>query len=88
MSAMRAIGNIMLLLSEEDLQKNVRLQTITLTAIERLVLCANGNNMKVRWNACHALGKTLKNETLFIHLKKWQVTTCLILLACDADKLN
>ncbi|XP_077298499.1 HEAT repeat-containing protein 6 [Arctopsyche grandis] len=73
MNAMRAIGNMVVLISDSHLKSSRNLPSLALSAVKRLEQCAvRGNNMKVRWNACHALGKILKNITLYNNLGKWQ----------------
>lgn len=74
MNAMRAIGNLIFLMNDSHFSNRSDVLNLTGSAIQRLEQCAtHGNNMKVRWNACHALGKILKNSVLYKHLGKWQV---------------
>ncbi|KPJ08492.1 HEAT repeat-containing protein 6 [Papilio machaon] len=73
MSAMRAIGNLLRILTRENLAYNPTLKPLFETGINRLLGCANHvASMKVRWNACYALGNVLKNEYLFICFQGWQ----------------
>lgn len=74
MNAMRAIGNMIFLINDSHLLNHPDVLNLTYSAIQRLEQCAtHGNNMKVRWNACYALGKILKNTVLYKHSGKWQV---------------
>ncbi|OWR52475.1 eg:34f3.4 protein [Danaus plexippus plexippus] len=66
MSATRGLGNLLRLIKNKNIQRYPQLKTLCQTAIEKLLDCAcKGTNMKVRWNACHALGNSMKNDDLF-----------------------
>ncbi|KPI94371.1 HEAT repeat-containing protein 6 [Papilio xuthus] len=73
MNAMRAIGNLLRILTRENLEQNPTLKPLFETAITRLMGCATHvASMKVRWNACYALGNVLKNEYLYTCFQGWQ----------------
>ncbi|XP_035439500.2 HEAT repeat-containing protein 6 [Spodoptera frugiperda] len=73
MSATRGLGNLLRLIKNENLVRNTRLKTLCETAIGKLMDCAcKVNNMKVRWNACYAIGNAMKNEQLFTCFNGWQ----------------
>lgn len=74
MSATRGLGNLLRLIKSENLVRNTQLKTLCETAIGKLLDCAcKVNNMKVRWNACYAMGNAMKNEQLFTCFNGWQV---------------
>ncbi|CAK1580315.1 unnamed protein product [Parnassius mnemosyne] len=73
MSATRALGNLIRLINKENLINKPQIRTLCETAIEKLLECAcKVTNMKVRWNACYALGNAMKNEHLFTSFNGWQ----------------
>nr|XP_032517366.1 HEAT repeat-containing protein 6-like [Danaus plexippus plexippus] len=73
MSATRGLGNLLRLIKNKNIQRYPQLKTLCETAIEKLLDCAcKGTNMKVRWNACHALGNSMKNDDLFTCFNGWQ----------------
>ncbi|CAH0398322.1 unnamed protein product [Chilo suppressalis] len=73
MSAMRSIGNFLRLIKNEHIQFNQQMKTLCETAIGKLLDCAcKVTNMKVRWNACYAMGNAMKNGHLFTCFTGWQ----------------
>lgn len=73
-NAVRTLGNLLRLLNAEHL-KLPAWQLLYRTAIDKLVQNLNsGNNAKVKWNACYAIGNLMKNELLFTSAKDydWQ----------------
>ncbi|XP_026735223.1 HEAT repeat-containing protein 6 isoform X1 [Trichoplusia ni] len=73
MSATRGLGNLLRLIKNENLLRNSQIKTLCETAIGKLLDCAcKVNNMKVRWNACYAMGNAMKNEQLFTCFNGWQ----------------
>ncbi|KAF9421110.1 hypothetical protein HW555_002822 [Spodoptera exigua] len=73
MSATRGLGNLLRLIKNENLVRNTQLRTLCETAIGKLMDCAcKVNNMKVRWNACYAMGTAMKNGQLFTCFSGWQ----------------
>ncbi|XP_050350439.1 HEAT repeat-containing protein 6 [Nymphalis io] len=73
MSATRGLGNLLRLIKNENLQRHTQLKSLCEKAIEKLLECAiKVTNMKVRWNACYALGNAMKNENLFTCFNGWQ----------------
>lgn len=82
MSATRGLGNILRLIKEEHVTKNPQLKSLCEKAIDKLMDCAcKVSNMKVRWNACYAMGNAMKNNTLFTCFSGWQV--CYLFYYCD-----
>ncbi|XP_028039412.1 HEAT repeat-containing protein 6-like isoform X2 [Bombyx mandarina] len=72
-SATRALGNLLRLIKSDNLHRNPQLKTLCEVAIGKLLDCAcKVANMKVRWNACYALGNAMKNENLFTCFNGWQ----------------
>ncbi|XP_075977882.1 HEAT repeat-containing protein 6 [Anticarsia gemmatalis] len=73
MSATRGLGNLLRLIKNENIMRNTQIKTLCETAIMKLLDCAcKVNNMKVRWNACYAMGNAMKNEQLFTCFSGWQ----------------
>ncbi|KAG5900627.1 hypothetical protein JTB14_005905 [Gonioctena quinquepunctata] len=65
MNAVRAIGNLMQLFTDV-MMKRTEFVEITKRAFDALVRnSTTGMNMKVRWNACYAVGNALKNSSLY-----------------------
>ncbi|XP_016907318.1 HEAT repeat-containing protein 6 isoform X2 [Apis cerana] len=66
-NAVRALGNILYLCSNKHILKD------TSSGLETLINCAIvGNDMKVRWNACRALGLVLSNNPDNILPSSWR----------------
>jgi HEAT repeat-containing protein 6 len=64
-NAMRTLGNCCRLMTTSLIQDPVFNQ-LTLQAIEKLVQnILTGNNVKVKWNACYAIGNFMRNPVLF-----------------------
>ncbi|XP_045498148.1 HEAT repeat-containing protein 6 [Colias croceus] len=73
MSATRALGNMLRLIREDNLARHPQLKALCELAIGKLLECAvKVTNMKVRWNACYAIGNAMKNDTLFTSFSGWQ----------------
>ncbi|KAG6456598.1 hypothetical protein O3G_MSEX009826 [Manduca sexta] len=73
MSATRALGNLLRLIKKDRLQRHPHMKPLCETAIEKLMDCAcKVTNMKVRWNACYAMGNAMKNDHLFSCFSGWQ----------------
>ncbi|CAB3261513.1 unnamed protein product [Arctia plantaginis] len=73
MSATRGLGNLLRLIKNEKLLRNTEIKILCESAIMKLLDCAcKVNNMKVRWNACYAMGNVMKNEQLFTCFSGWQ----------------
>ncbi|XP_047511457.1 HEAT repeat-containing protein 6 isoform X2 [Pieris napi] len=73
MNATRALGNMLRLIREDNLSKRSQMKPLCEVAISKLVECASKvSNMKVRWNACYAIGNAMKNNTLFTSFSGWQ----------------
>lgn len=80
MSATRGLGNLLRLIKEENLRRKPSLKPLCEVALQKLVECAcKVTNMKVRWNACYAIGNAMKNGSLYTCFSGWQVR-CLLLL--------
>ncbi|XP_047029951.1 HEAT repeat-containing protein 6 [Helicoverpa zea] len=91
MSATRGLGNLLRLIKNETLTRNTQMKSLCETAIRKLLDCAcKVNNMKVRWNACYAMGNAMKNEELFTGFSGWQnlVFSSLCTLAKECKNLK
>ncbi|KAM3965313.1 HEAT repeat-containing protein 6 [Aphomia sociella] len=91
MSATRGLGNLLRLINNEHLVRSPQIKTLCEKAIEKLLYCAcKVSNMKVRWNACYAMGNAMKNEYLFTCFSGWQrqVFPSLCTLAQDCKNLK
>ncbi|XP_059052046.1 HEAT repeat-containing protein 6 [Achroia grisella] len=91
MSATRGLGNFLRLIKTEHLVRSPQIKILCETALEKLLDCAcKVNNMKVRWNACYALGNAMKNDYLFTCFTGWQrqVFSSLCGLAQDCKNLK
>ncbi|XP_048478453.1 HEAT repeat-containing protein 6 [Plutella xylostella] len=91
MSAPRALGNILRLIKEQDLERDMELKPLCALAIRKLVdLTGKGNTMKVRWNACRAIGNVLKNDSMYTCFSGWenQVLPCLCVLSKECKNLK
>lgn len=76
MSATRALGNLLRLTKPEHISRNPDLKSLCETAIHKLVECScKAYNVKVRWNACYAMGNYMKNEHIYTNFNGWQVFT-------------
>uniref|UniRef100_A0A182WJ62 HEAT repeat-containing protein 6 n=1 Tax=Anopheles minimus TaxID=112268 RepID=A0A182WJ62_9DIPT len=67
-NAVRTIGNVLHLLRPAQLEQPAW-SPLYQDAIERLIQNVVGSstvNVKVKWNACYALGNMMKNETFFL----------------------
>ncbi|KAL0838793.1 hypothetical protein ABMA28_016835 [Loxostege sticticalis] len=83
MSATRGLGNFLRLIRENTVLNHPQMKALCETAIERLLDCAcKVSNMKVRWNACYAMGNAMKNEYLFTGFSGWQLCVTLAHLCC------
>ncbi|CAG9838730.1 unnamed protein product [Diabrotica balteata] len=76
MNAVRALGNLIQIVNKSFLNDLKCCQIID-EAFDALVKsCITGSNMKVRWNACYAIGNALKNSALYQETtrlnKSWQ----------------
>lgn len=79
-NAARTLGNLLRLIKSSQISVN-KWHTICLDAIQKLCDQAKLNgtnaNMKVKWNACYAIGNFMKNTIMFdLQVKQicWQVT--------------
>lgn len=67
-NAARIIGNLLRLIRAEHMASE-NWQTQCRDAIRRLIeqakLTGNNSNMKVKWNACYAIGNFMKNPVIF-----------------------
>jgi HEAT repeat-containing protein 6 len=73
-NVMRSLGNCLRLITDDLVQSPVFNQ-LAYQAIEKLVHnVTTGNNVKVKWNACYAIGNFMKNSILFSDgfRNKWQ----------------
>lgn len=84
-NAVRALGSILYLCSNKHILKD------TSPGLETLISCATvGNDMKVRWNACRALGLVLSNNPDSILPSSWrdQVFPALCNLICNSPNFK
>ncbi|KAL0883107.1 hypothetical protein ABMA27_016568 [Loxostege sticticalis] len=89
MSATRGLGNFLRLIRENTVLNHPQMKALCETAIERLLDCAcKVSNMKVRWNACYAMGNAMKNEYLFTGFSGWQSKVFPKLCALSQDCKN
>ncbi|XP_060803157.1 HEAT repeat-containing protein 6 [Amyelois transitella] len=93
MSATRGLGNFLRLITSEFLSRNSQIKTICEGAIGKLLECScKVSNMKVRWNACYAIGNAMKNEYLFRCFSGWQrqvfPSLCTLCLECKNLKVR
>lgn len=79
-NAARILGNLLRLIKIEQITV-VKWQTICFDAIQKLCdqakLNGTNSNMKVKWNACYAIGNFMKNTVIFnlqTHQFSWQVS--------------
>ncbi|KOB75437.1 putative HEAT repeat containing 6 [Operophtera brumata] len=73
MSATRGLGNLLRLIKNENLVRKPQMKTLCEAAIGKLLDCTcKVTNMKVRWNACYAMGNAMKNDQLFTCFNGWQ----------------
>lgn len=65
-NAVRTLGNLLCLILPKHLNI-LSWKRLTVCCIERLVTSIkSGNNSKVKWNACYAIGRFITNRHLFI----------------------
>lgn len=91
MNSTRTLGNLLRLITEDNLEKSDKLKLLTEKSISKLIDCASVvSNMRIRWNSCYALGNAMKNEVLFRCVNGWQakVFSCLCNLALDCKNLK
>lgn len=70
-NAMRTLGNLLRLLTKEHLVVSAW-NGLYMRAVEKLIHNASvGGNMKVKWNACYAIGNFMKNLVMFDE-SSWQ----------------
>lgn len=68
---LRAMGYVLLALKEEDME-DPEMHTLLEKSVQFLLKCTmSGTKMKMRWNACYAIGTMLKNTELLDHSEKW-----------------
>ncbi|KAI4481872.1 hypothetical protein M0804_009393 [Polistes exclamans] len=66
-NAVRALGSILYICPDRDILKD------TSSGLDALINCAVlGNDMKVRWNACRALGLVISRNPDYILPSSWQ----------------
>ncbi|CAG2053651.1 unnamed protein product [Timema podura] len=71
-NAVRAVGNLLRMLEESTLC-DPSFKGAVQDAVDVLVKnSTSGSNMKVRWNACYAIGNMMTNNALYAHGFKWQ----------------
>ncbi|KAJ8927250.1 hypothetical protein NQ314_020301 [Rhamnusium bicolor] len=65
MNAVRAIGNLLQLITPQLIRKAMFVEVAEQAFSALVKNCTTGSNMKVRWNACYALGNAMKNSALY-----------------------
>ncbi|XP_021942024.1 HEAT repeat-containing protein 6 isoform X3 [Zootermopsis nevadensis] len=86
--AVRAVGNFVRLVTE-DLMNKSDFRECNDKAIAVLVHnSTKGNNMKVRWNACYAIGNMMRNSALYSVNSVWQNTVFSALTKLVQDARN
>lgn len=67
-NAVRIYGNLLRLITAKQIS-NTKWQTVCHNAIKKLCeqakIIATGSNVKVKWNACYAIGNFMKNSVIF-----------------------
>lgn len=91
-NGVRALGNVMALLTQEHLNKPEYKQ-MPVKAAQTLAHSATRiSNMKVKWNACYAIGNMLKNEALHSASDSWQglvlSALCNLVVRCTNFKVR
>ncbi|XP_033230465.1 HEAT repeat-containing protein 6 isoform X2 [Belonocnema kinseyi] len=84
-NATRVVGSVLFLCRENSILGD------TTEGLEALIQCASiGNDQKVRWNACHAIGLVLSREPDRIFPKTWKehVFPTLCNLVCDSPNFK
>lgn len=78
-NAARILGNLLRLINPNQISIS-KWQVVCIEAIEKLCdqakLNGTNSNMKVKWNACYAIGNFMKNPVIFdLHVNQfcWQV---------------
>ncbi|XP_014285177.1 HEAT repeat-containing protein 6 isoform X2 [Halyomorpha halys] len=89
---LRAIGYILYILSKEDLE-NIQCRDLLEKAVQFFLKCtSSGTKMKMRWNACYAVGTMLRNEELYNYSEKWMgsllKTLCNLIVSCNNFKVR
>ncbi|CAH1402190.1 unnamed protein product [Nezara viridula] len=89
---LRAIGYILSILSKEDL-KDIQCRNLLEKAVQFFLKCtSSGTKMKMRWNACYAVGTMLGNVELYNHSEKWMgsllKTLCNLIVSCNNFKVR
>ena len=72
-NTVRTLGNLLRLINEQHLN-NSRWTAACIKAIKVIHQnCTTGRNMKVKWNACYAIGNFMKNPVMYSSAFEWQV---------------
>ncbi|KAK9503817.1 hypothetical protein O3M35_010294 [Rhynocoris fuscipes] len=89
---LRAVGNLLLLVNEEQLN-NPDCKELVEKAVNFCMFSSNnGSLMKMRWNACYAIGTFLQNDALYKFSNKWLAalinSLCNLLVKCNNFKVR
>lgn len=92
MNILRAVGHVMLLITEEDLEQP-KWKTALDKACNMMQHCAtSGSLMKMRWNACYAIATMFSNECLYETLlptvPSLLQNLCTIVISCNNFKVR
>ncbi|XP_047003089.1 HEAT repeat-containing protein 6 [Schistocerca americana] len=74
-SAVRAVGNLLRILNNELLFDQAVKENVQAAVKVLIHNASTGNNMKVRWNACYAVGNVLRNRFLYAENAEWLAST-------------
>ncbi|XP_070572306.1 HEAT repeat-containing protein 6-like isoform X2 [Ptychodera flava] len=86
-NGVRAIGNLLRFLKPSTLAKSGFMPLVE-QSVQALVKTVKGGTMKVRWNACYAVGNMFKNSDLPVGSAPWTAAVYDALLAVVTDCKN
>uniref|UniRef100_T1IB20 HEAT repeat-containing protein 6 n=1 Tax=Rhodnius prolixus TaxID=13249 RepID=T1IB20_RHOPR len=89
---LRAVGNLLLLITKDQLC-NSECKVVVEKAVQFCLTSSNtGTLMKMRWNACYAIGTLLQNDALYGFSNKWLgpviSSLCNLLVKCNNFKVR
>ncbi|RZF42682.1 hypothetical protein LSTR_LSTR001477 [Laodelphax striatellus] len=91
--AVRALGYLVKLLSEEDVKQAHYVPLIEKTIVALTKAASSGLNMKLKWNACYAMSSLFENSAIqSISAVAWQdqilTALCNIIMKCNNFKVR
>ncbi|XP_039292105.1 HEAT repeat-containing protein 6 [Nilaparvata lugens] len=91
--AVRALGYLVKLLTEEDVKQPDYVSSIEKTSAALTKAASSGLNMKLKWNACYALSSLFENSAIqSISASSWQdqilTALCNIIMKCNNFKVR